>query len=72
MLITPLLAAAEADPRPSESIPWNVARARQAVERAWLGSTPLHEESPSSASPEGILARTLMTSIDRAAGRVLA
>jgi len=34
------------------------------------GSTPVDEESPSSAAPEGILPPTLITSIDRAAGRV--
>jgi hypothetical protein len=49
-----------------------MARARETVERAWLESTPVRGESPSSAVSEGILAPTLMTSIDRAAGRVLA
>jgi len=49
-----------------------MARAREAVEREWLESTPVREGSSSSAAPERYPAPTLMISIDRVAGRVLA
>lgn len=50
----------------------DLAKARAAMERAWLEATPVCEDGPAAAVPRSPWLLVLLNAVKRAAGRVLA